>query len=883
MRIKGFIALLAAGLLLAQGCNGWKDDFGALSEKFSQLQAELAQSKAEQATQAAKITAMEARLDGYKKGLDQLSQIVSAIQAGDYITSFSETEGGYTLNFSKHEPITIRDGKPGADGKTPAISVRLDPSDGQWYWTLDGDWLLSGGERVRASGRDGAPGASPKVGLKADGNGVLCWAVDGELLLSADGKPVPATGAQGDPGHSPVVTVVKGEGGALFWAVDGELLLSADGKPVPATGEQGEPGKDAPAPTFRINEGQWEFSLDGGSTWTATGQQAQGEAGPQGDSFFQSVALSEDGSELILTLADGSEIRVPVRKEAQAQLFDLTEEEKSGVAVNEIDFENNTISMSVPPDKIPEVGDILVSGITEDAPYGYLVQVQSVKMPDPVQTRADSKVNVTTAVAGCAIYDAFELLGIEVKGWYDIYNSESSSTVKDENGKEVPVVNKGKGYQFDIEKSFSTVMSSGVKIDVNFKKSLGLDKASFYLDATTPNILAGFDMAISNYDFLHAKASAGISLKGDFYEKYGLTAPAWITPYTFVVAGVPIVVTLMFKPGVPYELSLGGRAEMDIIKRSSVYHIGGYYQTWTNSFSPLPGTPGFIYEEPLPVDTDEEPGGREIRLTLDGKARIALDGEFSAGLYGGNVVGRDKWGFTDDGKKKLQYLTVGFNLGAEAEASFSLGYKGNIDSESSHPVRFIDDINFSANFYGKIWGTLLKGELLGQEFDILSGEKKWEVLKTSYQGNLFCPDYPGLRIKGINNQDYLILTAQRRVPVFGTPLYELNRGFCLEKRGTDEIQYFPSSESLDSRFNTSGWSGFMDPDTEDAEFHLPFKVSSLDRNAKYEIYPYCELTPWIGAPENLHYFVRRKGVTFFVDSYGYISLNGIDDVPGELL
>ena len=60
---------------------------------------------------------------------------------------------------------------------------------------------------------------------------------------------------------------------------------------------------------MRINaDGIWEVSTDGGKTWISTGVQANGKDGKDGRvDIFGSVELSEDGTYLIITLADGSE------------------------------------------------------------------------------------------------------------------------------------------------------------------------------------------------------------------------------------------------------------------------------------------------------------------------------------------------------------------------------------------------------------------------------------------------------------------------------------------------------------------------------------------------------------------------------------------------
>ena len=74
-------------------------------------------------------------------------------------------------------------------------------------------------------------------------------------------------------------------------------------------GHDGRDGQDGIVPQMRINdEGFWEVSTDGGLTWQNTGVQANGKDGEPGRAdIFGSVELSEDGTYLIVHLADGSE------------------------------------------------------------------------------------------------------------------------------------------------------------------------------------------------------------------------------------------------------------------------------------------------------------------------------------------------------------------------------------------------------------------------------------------------------------------------------------------------------------------------------------------------------------------------------------------------
>lgn len=109
-------------------------------------------------------------------------------------------------------------GVDGANGITPIIGVKQD-ADGYYYWTVkagDADtiWMTdTEGNKIRttgdkgADGEDGTPGTpgasgsnghSPVLSV-ADEGGKLYWKVDGEWLLSGGAK-VPATGEKGETG-----------------------------------------------------------------------------------------------------------------------------------------------------------------------------------------------------------------------------------------------------------------------------------------------------------------------------------------------------------------------------------------------------------------------------------------------------------------------------------------------------------------------------------------------------------------------------------------------------------------------------------------------------------------------------------------------------------
>ena len=104
--------------------------------------------------------------------LASLQSLVNALNGNDYILSVEDIKDssgkviGYRIEFAKSGTKEIYHGKDGATGEkgetgaTPAIGVKID-SDGIYYWTLNGSWLLddNGNKiRVRIDGKDGTNG-----------------------------------------------------------------------------------------------------------------------------------------------------------------------------------------------------------------------------------------------------------------------------------------------------------------------------------------------------------------------------------------------------------------------------------------------------------------------------------------------------------------------------------------------------------------------------------------------------------------------------------------------------------------------------------------------------------------------------------------------------
>ena len=244
---------LTAMLLFVVGCAEGFDD-SKIWDKLNSLEN--------------RVTALEQLCKQMNTNISSLQKIVEALQNNDYVTNVAPiTEDGkvvgYVITFSKSGSITIYHGKDGANG---------------------------------TNGKDGADGYTPVIGVAKDSDGVYYWTLDGDWLLDQDGNKVKAKGVDGKDGQDGV-NGTDGENGA--------------------DGANGQNGKDGITPKLKIEDGYWYISYDNGVTWEelgkATGEDgengAAGKDGQDGDSMFKDVTY--DDEYVYITLTDGSKIIIP--------------------------------------------------------------------------------------------------------------------------------------------------------------------------------------------------------------------------------------------------------------------------------------------------------------------------------------------------------------------------------------------------------------------------------------------------------------------------------------------------------------------------------------------------------------------------------------------
>ncbi len=309
--MKTTIKLLAlVFVLLATACNN--DDE---MDMFNSLWRNVTQNEA-------RINDLEEWCAQANTNISSLQTIVNVIESNDKVTSVipimeGGVEIGYSIAFSGHDPITIYHGKDGKNGQngangqngtSPIVGVAKH-TDGVYYWTLNGEWLLDeNGNKLRVSGadgKDGQDGANGKDGitplLKIE-NGYWYISYDNGATWTESGKATGDNGQNGTDGkdgqdgtngQDGVTPLLKIENGYWYISYDNGATWAQLGK---ATGEDGKDGangtngadgsngQDGITPQLKIENGYWYVSYDNGTTWTQFGKAtgADGQDGQNG-------------------------------------------------------------------------------------------------------------------------------------------------------------------------------------------------------------------------------------------------------------------------------------------------------------------------------------------------------------------------------------------------------------------------------------------------------------------------------------------------------------------------------------------------------------------------------------------------------------------------
>ncbi len=167
-----------------------------------------------------RVTELETIVKQLNTNIGAISTTLDALKNQDKIVKVAKLPdgSGYTVEFAQSGTITIYngtkgkdgiDGKNGKDGVSPVIAVKKD-TDGQYYWTLNGEWILDNGAKIPATSKV----AVPK--LKIEG---------GKFLFSTDGTTWTEIGDAGTAGVG-IIKDVKDNGDNVVFTLSDNSMIS---------------------------------------------------------------------------------------------------------------------------------------------------------------------------------------------------------------------------------------------------------------------------------------------------------------------------------------------------------------------------------------------------------------------------------------------------------------------------------------------------------------------------------------------------------------------------------------------------------------------------------------------------------------------------------
>lgn len=201
--MKKLLSLLMCGLLLF-GC-GDKYDDSALRNDLNDLENRVAK--------------LEELCKQMNTNISSLQKIVEALQDNLSISKVEQISDGYIIHFSDGSTATIKNGKNSEDA--PIIGVKKD-TDGIYYWTLDGEFIVVDGQKIKAqgtdgnNGADGSDGVTPKLEIQ---EGYWWISYDNGTNWTQLGK---ATGEDGKDADS--IKITQDENNVYFELADGTVI-----------------------------------------------------------------------------------------------------------------------------------------------------------------------------------------------------------------------------------------------------------------------------------------------------------------------------------------------------------------------------------------------------------------------------------------------------------------------------------------------------------------------------------------------------------------------------------------------------------------------------------------------------------------------------------
>ena len=185
-----------------------------------------------------RVTQLEVQVQAAKSDIKALQILAKARDAATKITSLVPTaEGGFIISLSNGQSFTVNSGANGTDGVSAAALAIAKDTDGKWYWTVGGEWMLdASGAKCPVVGPDATDGVTPKLRIN-----------DGAWEVSIDGGATWTMLCE-DRYAPSSLSIAETDESVAFTLADGSVITL---------------GKVSP---FYMSASQTDFTVKGGDT-----------------------------------------------------------------------------------------------------------------------------------------------------------------------------------------------------------------------------------------------------------------------------------------------------------------------------------------------------------------------------------------------------------------------------------------------------------------------------------------------------------------------------------------------------------------------------------------------------------------------------------------
>lgn len=560
-----------------------------------------------------------------------------------------------------------------------------------------------------------------------------------------------------------------------------------------------------------------------------------------------------------------------IHRYVEPVVFDVTNPETSEINVVSLE-RDGTMAIEAPEEKAPKVGDIICSGPTEEAPYGYMLKVTEITKTSEEARATDSwgKYKVYKFLIKTVAAALNELISNFHYSHHVDFDDIKIDKVTDNEGNVLEMIEENpKEWKIPMELNLGPNLTIRPEITIKPKDLV------LYIDVKDKQ----FEKFGADFDFdLDMSLQIDAKLDSKFEKSVNLfyilldPIPICETP--------PIAITPLFQVYLTFKAD--GHIQLSCVPIRNTYEVsvGAYYDFKTQKVVPTKEIPDAsdeddkfqyytIKEKEKESNKEKEVNAVEAGLYFNGSAMASIGASLSIGVDGCNYVGRvDFLPKQLDVVADMLSLDVWYDFNRVITANLGID---NIKTDAWDEYNFWDGCKIEnygqahLQFFLRVWNPF-KDKFVGYE-----PEKEfftWHFWEDDLFPTLFVPDYKKLTAK-LNN-DKVVLNVARYKPYFWNSLFkEESYGFQYGKYVNRDT---PITDWKD--VTVTNIIGKADDPLSFFDGVIP--MSDLEKGSTYYVCPYS----YGIIPTGEYNYLHREGLYFRVNDNGTLSFNELPDIPG---